>query len=61
MTQGKDYPADKVSAVLNEPETETIPDISESEAKLSLEKSVDVSNVMRLGVGRLIPLTQGDL
>jgi hypothetical protein len=51
ITQGQDYPANKVNAVLNEPETEAAPDLSEAQAKLSLEQSVDVSNVVRRGTG----------
>jgi hypothetical protein len=51
ITQGQSYPADKVRAVLDDPNLAAEPDISEAQAKHSLEEAVDSSNVRRKGDG----------
>jgi hypothetical protein len=51
ITQGQSYPADKIKAALDDPSLAAEPDISEAQAKNSLEAAVDSSNVIRRGIG----------
>jgi T5orf172 domain len=51
ITQGQAYPEAEVTKYLNQPDSETEPDISEQEALNEVRETVDTSDVIRLGEG----------
>src|SRR5690242_9204124 len=59
ITQGQPYPESEVSKYLNQPESDTEPDVSEQEAINEVRETVDTSDVIRLGEGQAFVYAYG--